>query len=455
MDKAQGVRKETFLKNSMIVFGSRIVIILLNLARSVVAARALGPTGKGIVALAFLVPSLATLLAKLDISMANVYFIGRRRFEPKRIVANSILFALLNGFLFVVLLFLFAPWLTSALLRDLDPPILLYVAALTIPCSLLSSYLSSILRGLREFTSHSLVGMAMPTVVVVLLLTASFLSELTPMQVVAIRLSAIVTQIIVLLLWLARRGVLQFTLRFDRTWLQEATHYSLRNYVGSLSQYLNQRLDMYLVAFWLNPTEIGYYSLAVGLAQHLSHVPAAISIVLLSNVASSEAREANRFTPVVARITLAIVGVWAVVFWLLLDILVPLVYTDKFEPSITPLRFLLPGVIPLTLWAILTDDLAGRGKPEYRSVSASVALAFTLVLDILLIPLFGITGAAAASTLAYVVAAVVSFSLYRQTTGARLSDVLLIRPADARLLYRAALALGCQLSRRATGIPRV
>jgi len=442
------VKKETFLKDSVVVFGSRVAILLINLIRSVVVARALGPVGRGMVSLAFMVPTLAVLLAKLDISTANVYFIGRRRFRLEQVIANSILFALLNGTFFVVLLFLLFPWLNRTLLQDLESPILFYVSILTIPCSLLSSYLLSTIKGLRQFVGHSLAGILMPGAGVVFLLVASFLGQLTELQVIAFRLAAIIIQVIALLLWLARRKALHFTLRFDRVWLRVTTNFSMRNYVGSLSQYLNKRLDLYLVAFLLGPEDIGYYVVAVALTEHFLQIPIALSIVLLPNVASAESQEANRFTPIVSRLAVTAVSVAVAVFWLILDILVPLVYTDKFEPSILPLRLLLPGAVSLTLWDILTNDLVGRGRPEYKSLSTGVALAITLVLNAFLTPLYGIAGAAIASTLAYTAAATVGFLLYRRVTGARLADVLIIRRSDLHLLYRATLSLRQRLSHR-------
>ena len=50
-------------------------------------------------------------------------------------------------------------------------------------------------------------------------------------------------------------------------------------------------------------------------------------------------------------------------------------------------------------------------------MSAGVAAAATVVLDILLIPRFGINGAAVASSCAYTVALLMSLSVYRRSTG--------------------------------------
>jgi O-antigen/teichoic acid export membrane protein len=59
----------------------------------------------------------------------------------------------------------------------------------------------------------------------------------------------------------------------------------------------------------------------------------------------------------------------------------------------------MPGVVALSISKILTSDLAGRGLLQYGAYSSAISLVATVVCDLLLIPKWGIAGAAVASNL--------------------------------------------------------
>ena len=66
-------------------------------------------------------------------------------------------------------------------------------------------------------------------------------------------------------------------------------------------------------------------------------------------------------------------------------------------------------------------------------VACCAALPVTVVLDILLIPRYGISGAAAASSAAYGVMAVIQFVAYIRMSGNSIRDSLVIKAEDFRL----------------------
>ena len=93
---------------------------------------------------------------------------------------------------------------------------------------------------------------------------------------------------------------------------------------------------------------------------------------------------------------------------LLGPLLIRIIYTDAFMDAYLPMLALLPGVVLLGSTRVLTNDIAGRGYPQYNSISSAVALILTVALDFLLIPRFGIMGAALASTASYTMTALIA-----------------------------------------------
>jgi peptidoglycan biosynthesis protein MviN/MurJ (putative lipid II flippase) len=79
--------------------------------------------------------------------------------------------------------------------------------------------------------------------------------------------------------------------------------------------------------------------------------------------------------------------------------------------------WILPGTVAFAVGKVMAADLAAREKVGYNSMSAILALALTVVLDILLIPRMGIDGAALASSVAYLVNTVLLAVKLRKTLG--------------------------------------
>jgi O-antigen/teichoic acid export membrane protein len=129
----------------------------------------------------------------------------------------------------------------------------------------------------------------------------------------------------------------------------------------------------------------------------------------------------NAFTPRVFRTTLALTALGGMALAVVGRTLIVLIYGEAFATAYGPLLALLPGVVLLGGAKVLTNEIAGRGHPHYNSVASALGLGLTIVLDLLLIPRFGVLGAAIASSLAYAaifVAAIVFSARVSRQAGA-------------------------------------
>jgi O-antigen/teichoic acid export membrane protein len=120
-----------------------------------------------------------------------------------------------------------------------------------------------------------------------------------------------------------------------------------------------------------------------------------------------------------------------------------LLFGEAFVPAYGPMRLLLPGAWALGLWRMIMVDLSVRGFPLYKTYTAAVAVGMTVALDLLLIPLWGVPGAAVASSLAYGAALGLGLRLYSRVTTFSPRELLLPRRTDfalARTKLRTGLA---------------
>lgn len=413
-------------KNSAITFSSQILIFALGLITSIILARTLGPTGRGIYALIILIPTVMLRLGSLGIEAANVYFTGSKRYQIKDIISNSLLSSILLGLVLISLFWgiahlnIFHRFLNSNQIN----PFYLWLVVLTVPLSLLSRFLNSIFLGKEEIVKYNKINifrsvLQLVAIVVFLVILKQGVAGAVFSYIFTI---ISVTLFIVLLI---KKGT-PIGISYNQNLLKDSIKYGLKAYFGNLAQFLNYRLDMFLVAAFLTPAAVGYYSVAVGIAEKLWMLPGAIATVLFPRISSLKDAEANNLTPRVACFTFLITFVASLILAILAQPLIKILFGPAFLPSVTPLLILLPGIIALSGCKVLTADLAGRGKPQFGTYASFVSLGVNVPLNLWLIPKWGISGAAFASSVAYIIATIVVIIAFVKISKRSWSDILLI-----------------------------
>jgi O-antigen/teichoic acid export membrane protein len=107
-----------------------------------------------------------------------------------------------------------------------------------------------------------------------------------------------------------------------------------------------------------------------------------------------------------------------------------LVFGPALLASVVPLWLLLPGIVTLTPAKVISSYLSGIGKPYYSAYISGGTVILTIALDLVLIPRFGIAGAAAASSVVYTCTAVASVTIFMRESGAGLIDTLVVQTSD-------------------------
>jgi O-antigen/teichoic acid export membrane protein len=120
---------------------------------------------------------------------------------------------------------------------------------------------------------------------------------------------------------------------------------------------------------------------------------------------------------------------------LLIHPVVHLIFGPAFNGSIRPFMLLLPGIVlgalasPLSLY--FTQH---RGRPRINALISGVGLAVNIGLNIFWIPRYGISGAAAASSLAYGLVALLLLWRFSREPGFNLTRLLRPRAEDIQLM---------------------
>jgi O-antigen/teichoic acid export membrane protein len=206
--------------------------------------------------------------------------------------------------------------------------------------------------------------------------------------------------------------------------------FGIRGYAANLMTLLSYRLDSLIVNGLKGVTSLGYYSVATAMAETLTYGAVGFALVLFPQVSSVEKKEADRITPVVCRNAVFLTLVGAVVMFVVSRQLILFIFGSAMVPALVPLWLLLPGIVSMAAAKVIASYLSGIGKPIYTTYIAGGAVILTVALDLLLIPPYGISGAAVASTITYTGTAVASVWILKIESGAGWLEALVVRPDD-------------------------
>jgi len=431
-----------FIKDILVTFSTRIITVILGIAAAIVVARVLGPEGKGAYALIILVPILLAALGNLGIGIANVYFGGSKKYKPTELASNSLIAALGLGVILSAAFLIYYHSFHPSFLRDADPLYLL-LAVIILPLSLLTMYFSYILLGQYRIKEFNLVSLAQGGTIFVLIL---FLLLVVRAGIFgAILAWASATLVATILSILLVRRVTNIRWSFHPLLFKDSVKFGIKGYLGNVIQLLNYRLDMLLVAFFMSVTFVGYYSVAVAMAEALWYFPAAVGTIIFARTSRLSTEEANRSTPQICRNTFFITILAALVLFILGKYIISLFFGSAFLPALEPLWILLPGVVALSICKVISNEIAGRGKPLIGTIAAGVSLAVNIPLNLLLIPMWGISGAAFASTVAYTITTIITLAYFLKISKNSLFDTIVIKPQDLKI-YTEVLAKGQSLA---------
>jgi len=414
--------------------------ILIGIGVSALLARGLGSTDRGVFTIALFLPETLHILLNLGIGQATVYYVSRRDWTPDRVLGGNLNIGIWIGLVGVsigcVIILMASDWLFPS-----TPKPLLLIGLVILPVKLLTSYLNSIFHGLQDFRMFNLIGMVSQLLLLILVILFVWIFSAGVFGAMLAYLGSNLGGLIFLLFILGRKIQTPIGLRWkpDITHLKTAMHYGLKVSLANWITYLNYRFDNLLINTMSNVTQVGLYSVAVGLGERLWIPSTAISTVILPRIASQHHDEAGRrtITPLSARYVTWMSLAMAIVLLPLAERLIVLIYSEEFRGAAQAFRYILPGIIMLNTARILANDIAGRGKPELNLVISTIALLVNILANFVLIPKLASRGAALASSISYSILAILTFITYVRLTHVPWYTILLPTPSDGIYLKRA------------------
>jgi O-antigen/teichoic acid export membrane protein len=394
---------------------------------TILVTRVTGAHGRGIYTLAGSVAMLAALVTTLGISWAGIYYIGKGQFPLAQVASTLLTVSIVTAGVAVaglaVLYFLFQ----HTYFHEVSTTQALLMLALAAFFQIATTT-ASIVLGLNRPLHYAAISMIQVVVALVIQIILAASGSLTATSALVALAVGAATSAAYGLVLVGREVPLRLGL--DSEVLRSFFKFGIRGYAANLMMLLSYRLDALIVNGLRGVASVGYYSVATAMAETLTYGAIGFALVIFPQVSSVERKEADRITPVVCRNAVFMTLAGAVVMFLVSRQLIQFVFGSAMTPALQPLWLLLPGIVSLAPVRVISSYLSGIGKPIYTTYIAAGSVILTVVLDLLLIPPYGINGAAAASSIVYTCTAVATVWIFKIESGASLIETLVVRPDD-------------------------
>ena len=423
----------TYRSNIIVTSLIEIATILIRTVIGIIVARMLGPAGRGEYALALLIPGIFIIFTALGFGEASATLIGKEKYNKEEVLGCLMTYVASVTVIVGIVYYAFQRPILNLVQQGISAHVYT-VSFLLVPLQLVWGSLSSILLGIGIIKKISYGRFLNNLIFLCAIVLVSFLYRLTPFIALFFFICSWTAEVLYLYLCLNRHIPLR--LRFNRNILKEQFDFGIKLFWHSIFLQLNRRLDSYLLAYFRGNYSLGIYTVAVGLCEFVLTIPTVFTRVAFSLSVRAQTAESLRLTTVSIRQIAFLLVTSTLILAVCMKPLILLLYSSKYIEAFRPALLLLPGIISLGLSDMLGSILVGQSKPQQQTIASGVSCAVTVILDLILIPRYGVSGASIASAIAYTTSAAYLIWVYKNLSQATLKEMLVIRSEDLADYYR-------------------
>ena len=427
--------KKSVFYNSSITIARQILSLVIGLLAVTIIARILGPEKQGQYTLAILLPTILYTFFNSGISISTVYLIGQDKYSDSEVYHSNFFISASLSLISMLVGLMVVFFLSEEFFAKISLQLLLY-SLFIIPLIFLQKNLQSFLHSKENFSKLNIVvilnqiGLLFFSILFIWLLDLAVFGAVLSFACTQL-LMAIVSYLII-----RKEYGLVFSFKLSIPYLKESLIFGLKGHVSNVLTFLSYRVDIFLIAYFLDDISVGIYSIAVLLVERVWLIPQAVSSVLFARVTNLKTDiEKTHFTAFASRNTLFLTLITGSGLAVVSPFLIKFLFGIDFVESVVPFLFMIPGVVLFSLSKVLANDFTGRGFPEINSYVALVVAFINVALNIILIPKIGLLGAALSTSLCYGIDAIIKVIYFSRYNKISFFKFVFVRQSDFKF-YR-------------------
>ncbi len=437
----------TVIRQSFWTFIIKGLGFLLTMGSGILIARLLGPQGKGAYGLATALPKIVATVGTLGLSYSCIRLLGGQKYRREAVVSTTLTWALGWGVLLVLGCWLSYGYLKDNFLKGVD------IAAfglglLIIPLYLLNEGAGQSLRGIKLISDFNLNWLLQFGLRFIGLWLVVGVWHYEVRGALLARIVGSTVPLVISLITLYKN--IPFGLHVDKEILHDILTFGFKLSLTHSLLTLNYDIDLFIINYFsISTDQVGYYTLAVSMAELVWYVSESVMIVALPYIASAAESDKPRIAATACRNALVLTILAALGLATVIRPAITLVYGEAYLPAVVPFLVLLPGAIIMVIFRVLYDYLLINHDPLYIGIATGGATVVNIAANFFLIPRLGITGASLASVISYTVTSLIAVCLFKRTVPIPVREILWPMASDwreytrllARLTQRRASAM--------------
>lgn len=394
---------------------TRFIAAIISFTIIILNSRFLGPSNVGLIGIIILDITIITTISSVFGGPSLVYFVPRKSIKSLTVIS---IFSSFTGVLIVLIVLCMCKVLSINTQTLIPEGFINHVLILSFLQSFLSNNINLLLGKEKIYWQNILSLFQIFTLIIILIYRYYLLHDITINSWLFAFYFSIIIPLLFSLIFLLKIIIKDISIfSFDIKFFAELSKFGLILQLASLTQLFNYRLPYYFLnAFFPAGVRLGIFTVGTQVSEGILIIGKSVSMVQYARISNIEnTHENGSMTVQLLKFTVLITSIILGSLLLIPDRYYSYIfYFQSFKEVRTVLLYLAPGIIALSANMILSHFLSGIGKPKHN-LQVSIAGLFVIsFFSYILIPQYGIVGAAISTSFSYLASAFCSLFLFNK-----------------------------------------
>lgn len=416
---------KSFIKDTSWSLASLVIAAAVQFILRIFLARYYGAADLGLYTLAFSVYSFGLVFSGFGINVGLVKYVAEHKEDTRNInilMTNGSAISVFSGCIMGLLLYLSAPYISNYFFRLPELTPLLRFISISFPFIALEKSVLGFLNGLRRMRLFALINIMQNILVIVL----TFLAISRGLGISYAVLALVLPLIFISLISLAfvRKSISGFKIAGSsvvvKMLLAFGFYVVLANGMGTILTYT----DSLLLGHFMTEIDVGYYTVAIILVQMVALPPSAVQSISGPMIASYWGKNQKENIGILINRCMKYAAFYAILVALVIGFLsrdlIVILFDNNFITAALPLQILLVGAAFNAIQASIGSALSSTAYVKIIFKLTGITVLLNIILNIILIPHFGITGAALATSSSIAASAILQLYFTQRLIGIKI-----------------------------------
>ncbi|WP_445474204.1 flippase [Methanococcoides methylutens] len=373
----------------------------------IVLGKELGPSGLGLYTLVFTIYLFGMQFASFGIGTALIKYVAQHIDNQniiKTFTSSGLFGSIIAGSVMGILLYILSEPISTLVFHIPEMEELLKLTSFCLPFISIQKVVTGTLTGLRQMRMYAFVNIIQNLAVMIVSIALVVLNQMgvkgavigfvAPTLVIGL-LSLLTIKKYINIKYIDRAKTLK-----EISWF--GFYIALTNSIGLI----NTQIDSLMIGYYLNETEVGYYAVAAILVQGLGLIPDSVQTITTASIATYYGkRDDGNIKKIIKNSMTKVLLITSFIFITLIVLGQPLIeifFSKDFLLAYNPLLILMFGYLIYSPILSVNGTLSSIGKVNVMFKISLFSALFNTLLNICLVPRYGITGAATATSIALI-----------------------------------------------------